>query len=99
MRSPGAAQRHISGAEGQAYTSFGSPFSWNANVRDGRAKRPMDSAVKEMLKKQVVQEPIEIDTNFLAVGHVDEIISFVPAPGSPVNTALRFKVQQSEVSQ
>src|SRR5262249_16216187 len=47
----------------------------------GRAKRPMNAGARDLLKKQLVQEPIEIDTNFLAVGHVDEIISFVPASG------------------
>lgn len=47
----------------------------------GRSGELMDLDMKEFLKKQIVQEPIEVDTNFLAVGHVDEIISFVPAPG------------------
>ncbi len=47
----------------------------------GRAGELMDSEVKEFLKKQIVQESIEINTNTLAVGHVDEIISFVPGPG------------------
>jgi protein-arginine deiminase len=46
----------------------------------GRPMETMDAEVQEFLKKQLVQKPIEIDTGFLAVGHVDEIISFVPAP-------------------
>jgi protein-arginine deiminase len=33
------------------------------------------------LDEQKVQAPIRIDTRWLAVGHVDEIMSFVPAPG------------------
>jgi len=48
----------------------------------GRAGEELDDLTKNFLKKQRVQEPIEIDTNWLAVGHVDEIISFVPASGS-----------------
>jgi len=48
----------------------------------GRPLELVDAEVKAFLVKQVVQEPIEIDTNWLAVGHVDEIISFVPAPGA-----------------
>ncbi|WP_438027643.1 protein-arginine deiminase family protein [Sorangium sp. So ce233] len=48
----------------------------------GRSGELMDASMKAFLEKQVVQAPIEIDTNFLAVGHVDEIISFVPASGS-----------------
>jgi len=41
----------------------------------------LDEDEKAFLKKQIVQEPVEIETNWLLVGHVDEIISFVPAPG------------------
>lgn len=41
----------------------------------------LDEDEKTFLKKQVVQEPVEIDTNWLLVGHVDEIISFVPSSG------------------
>lgn len=47
----------------------------------------IDPDLKEFLKKQVVQEPFEIDTSWLLVGHVDEIISTVPAP-----TSIGFKV-------
>ena len=47
----------------------------------GRPLEEMDAETKEFLKKQIVQKPMEIDTNFLAVGHVDEIITFVKSPG------------------
>jgi protein-arginine deiminase len=43
----------------------------------------IDAETAEFLRKQVVQEPIEVDTSWLAVGHVDEVLSFVPAPGRP----------------
>jgi len=33
------------------------------------------------LEAQTVQEPLQIDTSWLVVGHVDEIISFLPASG------------------
>jgi protein-arginine deiminase len=46
----------------------------------GRPGEEMDAELREFLQRQVVQAPIEIDTNWLAVGHVDEIISIVPAP-------------------
>ncbi|ALN55799.1 protein-arginine deiminase family protein [Lysobacter yananisis] len=36
---------------------------------------------QEFLQRQIVQEPIEIDAGWLNVGHVDEIITFVPASG------------------
>ena len=41
----------------------------------------MDAKFKAFLNKQIVQEPFEVDTSWLNVGHVDEIISFVPSPG------------------
>ena len=36
----------------------------------------------DAFQKQIVQAPISIDTSWLTVGHVDEILSFVPAGGS-----------------
>ncbi|XP_070614378.1 protein-arginine deiminase type-3-like [Erythrolamprus reginae] len=36
--------------------------------------------VKDFLYSQVVQSPIELYTDWLTVGHVDEFVSFVPAP-------------------
>jgi protein-arginine deiminase len=38
--------------------------------------------VKEHLARQKVQKPIEVDTCWLCVGHVDEYISFIPTPGT-----------------
>ena len=40
---------------------------------------PLDADLENFLKNQVVQEPIPIDTSWLLVAHVDEIISFVPS--------------------
>ncbi|XP_026546108.1 protein-arginine deiminase type-3-like, partial [Notechis scutatus] len=45
-----------------------------------RNNSPMSQLVKDFLKSQVVQSPIELYTDWLFVGHVDEILSFVPAP-------------------
>ncbi|MEO5928957.1 MAG: protein-arginine deiminase family protein, partial [Candidatus Kapaibacterium sp.] len=39
----------------------------------------MDADLEEFLKAQVVQSPIDLDSSWLTVGHVDELISFVPA--------------------
>ncbi|XP_032088032.1 protein-arginine deiminase type-1-like [Thamnophis elegans] len=41
---------------------------------------PMSKLVKDFLHSQVVQSPIELYTDWLNVGHVDEFLSFVPAP-------------------
>lgn len=47
----------------------------------------IDTHLEEFLKAQVVQEPFTLDTIWLYVGHVDEIVTFVPAPSGK-----RFKV-------
>ena len=39
--------------------------------------------LRDALEGQVVQDPFEIDTAWLCVGHVDEISTFVPDPSSP----------------
>ncbi|XP_070812324.1 protein-arginine deiminase type-3-like [Pituophis catenifer annectens] len=41
---------------------------------------PMSKLVKDFLYSQVVQSPIELYSDWLYVGHVDEFLSFVPAP-------------------
>ncbi|MGC4943896.1 protein-arginine deiminase family protein [Kribbella sp. DT2] len=35
-----------------------------------------------LLKSQGMQDPLALDTSWLTVGHVDEFLQFVPAPGS-----------------
>uniref|UniRef100_A0A8C6JN77 protein-arginine deiminase n=1 Tax=Melopsittacus undulatus TaxID=13146 RepID=A0A8C6JN77_MELUD len=42
--------------------------------------RRMAKAVKDFLIAQKVQAPVELFSDWLAVGHVDEFLSFVPAP-------------------
>ncbi|XP_010023007.1 PREDICTED: protein-arginine deiminase type-1-like, partial [Nestor notabilis] len=42
--------------------------------------RRMAKAVKDFLTAQKVQAPVELFSDWLAVGHVDEFLSFVPAP-------------------
>ncbi|MEL6429581.1 MAG: protein-arginine deiminase family protein [Planctomycetota bacterium] len=46
-----------------------------------RSSRQMMAEVRQFLNAQKVQFPFEIDTDWLMVGHVDEVLSFVPAPG------------------
>ncbi|HET6148123.1 MAG TPA: protein-arginine deiminase family protein [Polyangia bacterium] len=48
----------------------------------GRPGERFAPEVMSLLDAQRVQAPIRIDTGWLTVGHVDEIISFVPAPGA-----------------
>ncbi|XP_064353199.1 protein-arginine deiminase type-1-like [Dromaius novaehollandiae] len=42
--------------------------------------RRMAKAVRDFLMAQGVQAPVELFSDWLAVGHVDEFLSFVPAP-------------------
>jgi hypothetical protein len=44
----------------------------------GNGRQLFDSNVKSILHDQIVQEPFPIDTSWLRVGHVDEVVSFVP---------------------
>lgn len=57
----------------------------------GTGSPPLDEALRvlrEFLYEQKVQHPFDIDVGWLKVGHVDEILSFVPFPTAPK----KFKV-------
>jgi len=45
----------------------------------------MTQVVQEFLWAQKVQEPIALFSDWLIVGHVDEFMTFVPAPDRKVN--------------
>lgn len=69
-------------------TVNGHSFPLGRIVLGNRRRHPSDPMkdrrpalrLREFLYAQEVQSPFEIYTDWLAVGHVDEIISFVPAP-------------------
>lgn len=46
--------------------------------------RNMTKVVQDFLWAQKVQEPIALYSDWLMVGHVDEFMSFVPAPDRKV---------------
>lgn len=48
----------------------------------------MTQVVQEFLWAQKVQEPIALYSDWLVVGHVDEFMTFVPAPDRKVNAVL-----------
>ena len=58
---------------------FGRIIFGGEQFANNSAKRKIIKEVKGFLYAQKVQAPIEIFTEWLRVGHVDEIISFVPA--------------------
>ncbi len=45
----------------------------------GRPSTPFNAECRQFLEAQRVQKPFPIDTAWLAVGHVDEVVSFVPS--------------------
>ncbi|MCW8090315.1 protein-arginine deiminase family protein [Alteromonas sp. ASW11-130] len=78
---------------GTSLDSFGNlecspPFTDQRNGREykfgrivygkGKGSEIMNSKVIELLDEQKVQEPFSIDTSWLWVGHVDEVITFLP---------------------
>lgn len=48
--------------------------------------RRMARAVRDFLFAQGVQAPVELYSDWLHVGHVDEFLSFVPAPDRKVGS-------------
>lgn len=45
----------------------------------------MTKVVQDFLWAQKVQEPVALFSDWLLVGHIDEFMSFVPAPDRKVN--------------
>lgn len=48
------------------------------------AGRRMTKVVREFLYAQQVQSPVELYSDWLTVGHVDEFVTFVPLPDKKV---------------
>lgn len=51
--------------------------------------------VREFLQAQQVQAPIELYSDWLTVGHVDEFMTFIPIPGTKVSWLLGWCDQDS----
>ncbi|XP_007424281.2 protein-arginine deiminase type-1 isoform X2 [Python bivittatus] len=71
----------------------------------GSGNRKMAKVVRDFLYAQKVQCPVELYSDWLTVGHVDEFLSFVPAPGkkgfrlllaSPLACLKLFEEKQKE---
>lgn len=46
----------------------------------------MTKVVRDFLKAQQVQAPVELYSDWLSVGHVDEFLSFVPTSDKKVHS-------------
>lgn len=44
----------------------------------------MAAVVRDFLYAQKVQPPVELYSDWLTVGHIDEFLTFVPAPNRKV---------------
>lgn len=51
--------------------------------------------VRDFLYAQLVQAPVELYSDWLTVGHVDEFVTFVPVPGKKVAAAYSYLAQNS----
>lgn len=72
----------VTSASGKRYPAGRIYFGPGRTSSSGISVDVMDPDLREFLRRQVVQEPVEVNTGWLAVGHVDEILSCVPAPGA-----------------
>jgi protein-arginine deiminase len=63
------------------YGSIPSTGSLADDLLGSRTGRPIDPHYKVFFNRQKVQRPIELNTDWLFVGHVDEVITFVPKAG------------------
>ncbi|KAM7324032.1 hypothetical protein ACRRTK_016337 [Alexandromys fortis] len=52
--------------------------------------RRMTKVVRDFLQAQQVQAPVELYSDWLTVGHVDEFMTFVPIPGTKVSWSPRL---------
>jgi len=58
--------------------AFGRAIFGGDTAVSGGAGNSMHPEIKEFLHAQKVQDPVEIHTDWLNVGHVDEFVSFLP---------------------
>lgn len=59
---------------------FGRIFYGETNAGYSAMHNDMDAEVTDILDANPYQPPVRVPTNWLVVGHVDEFLSFVPAP-------------------
>jgi protein-arginine deiminase len=65
------------------YEKDGTSFPFGRVVRGKTSSYYPDKTFAAMIAAQGQQPEIDVDTSWLLVGHIDETISFVKAPGTP----------------
>lgn len=81
---PGRCCRTVQSRKQGSWTHSHLCSSWRAT-----RGRNMTKVVQEFLWAQKVQEPVALFSDWLYVGHIDEFMTFVPAPDRKVNIAWR----------
>lgn len=59
----------------------------------------MTKVVQDFLWAQKVQEPVALFSDWLHVGHIDEFMTFVPAPDRKVDLVLKKEHTQTAMIQ
>lgn len=57
----------------------------------------MTKVVQDFLWAQKVQEPVALFSDWLHVGHIDEFMTFVPAPDRKVNICCQTETRLTTV--
>lgn len=57
--------------------------------------REMFKVVRDFLYAQRVQSPVELDSDWLLVGHIDEFLTFVPAPDRKVGMKISLDLSSA----
>lgn len=60
--------------------------------------RNMTKVVQDFLWAQKVQEPVALFSDWLLVGHIDEFMTFVPAPDRKVNISFQTETRLTTIN-
>ncbi len=70
------------------HTARGIHYPFGRIYWGARGTAAPNAELRDFLTRQALQAPIAIDTSWLCVGHVDEIVSFIPDPDSDLGFKL-----------
>lgn len=77
---------------GRIYYGHSAKDRLGANSTLKKSRHKIDDSTKSFITAQMLQSPIELDTDWLAVGHVDEMMTFLPYPGGGDNKKWKLLV-------
>ncbi|KJE35047.1 hypothetical protein UF64_10130 [Thalassospira sp. HJ] len=77
---------------GRVYYGHSAKNRLGANSTLRKSRHKIDESTRSFIEAQTLQSPIELDTDWLAVGHVDEMMTFLPYPGGGENKKWKLLV-------